>query len=443
MIRVWFKTENKQIEFNLDQFFDNYLERPQIFKNRNALNATFIPDELPHRNDQIHQIAQIMACTLKNSTPSNLFIYGKTGTGKTAVIKHVSSKLSQKCMEIGISNPIWIYINCNQVNSSYRVLATIYNELDQENPLPPTGTPRDVMINKLISLLDSKKSLCFIILDEIDQIKDKESKDCVLYILTRINENLQFSNVNIIGISNILNFKDDLDPRVLSSLCEEELVFPAYNAVELYDILKSRADLAFQPDTYEEGALRLCAAIAAKENGDARNALSLLRKCAEIVERAEKNILSHDDVIIAQTELEKDSTEEFIKNLPVQQKIILLSIYLNQKHNKDNESNSGEIYNTYKELSRKIYSTSALTSKRVADLVKELDLSGIVSSRLVSFGRKGGRTRMVSLLVKDSQLKNGLQDDDRCKVVLDYVPTHIRRSDINIDLEGNRYKTLL
>ncbi|MBN2155081.1 MAG: AAA family ATPase [Candidatus Lokiarchaeota archaeon] len=431
------------MEFNLDKFFDDYLEKPQIFRNRNCLSANFIPDELPHRTDQIRIIAQIMACTLKNSIPSNLFIYGKTGTGKTAVVKHVSQKLNEKCIEIGIPNPNWLYINCNQVTSGYRVLATICNYLDPENPLPPTGTPRDIMIERLITLLESKNCLCFIILDEIDSLKDKESKDSVLYILTRINENLINSKVNIIGISNILNFKDDLDPRVLSSLCEEEMVFPAYNAIELYDILRSRAALAFQPNMCEEGSLRLCAAIAAKENGDARRALSLLRKCAEIVERMGKTMLSRTDVLTAQYELEKDTTEEFIKNLPVQQKIILLSIYLNQKHKKTPESNSGEIYTTYKELSKKVYSLNALTAKRVADLVKELDLSGVISSRLVSFGRKGGRTRMVSLKVRDSQLKSSLGDDDRCKAVLEYVPSHIRRTDINVDLEGHRYKALL
>ncbi len=405
--------------------------------------ATHIPDVILHRNAQIQSIAQNMACSLRNSTPQNIFIYGKTGTGKTAVVKHVSRKLSKKCTEIGIPDLNWIYINCNQVRSGYRVLATICNQLDPENFLPPTGTPRDVLIGRLISLLESKKTLCFIILDEIDSIKDKKSKDSVLYILSRMNENLRTSKVNLIGISNILNFKEDLDPRVLSSLCEEELVFPAYNAVELFDILNSRADLAFHKNTYEEGALRLCAAVAAKENGDARRALSLLRKCAEIVERSGKPKLTVDAVNLAQQELDKDSTEEFIQNLPVQQKVILMSIYLNQKHRNGQESNTGEIYNTYKELSKRLYSLNALTSKRVADLVKELDLSGIVSSRIVSFGRKGGRTRMVSLNVKEKTLQNSLSEDDRCKVVLDYVPTHIRRSDINIDLEGNRYKALL
>ena len=68
-----------------------------------------------------------------------------------------------------------------------------------------------------------------IVLDEIDKLV-KKSGDDTLYNLTRINSDLKRSKVSIIGISNDLSFKDFLDPRVLSSLSEEEIVFPPYNA---------------------------------------------------------------------------------------------------------------------------------------------------------------------------------------------------------------------
>ena len=44
-----------------------------------------------------------------------------------------------------------------------------------------------------------------------------------MYELTRINETLTKSKVAIIGISNDLRLKEFLDPRVFSSLSEEEL----------------------------------------------------------------------------------------------------------------------------------------------------------------------------------------------------------------------------
>jgi cell division control protein 6 len=431
-------------KFNIDQFFNDYITKPSLFKDINALNSSFLPDDLPHRDEQIKGIAQVMALTLKNNTPSNLFLYGKTGTGKTAVVKHVSKKIDQKCKEIGIQAPCWIYINCNQVTTSYRVMANICNKVDPEHPVPNSGLPVDVLLNTMFRLLDQKlpKAICFIILDEIDCLKDKGSKDNVLYTLSRINETLKFCKVNIIGISNVLNFKDELDPRVCSSLSEEEMVFPAYNATELYDILKARVDFAFEKDVVTEGALRLCAAIAAKENGDARRALSLLRKAAEIIERRGLNVLTEEYIFLAQDQLDRDKTAVFISDLPVQQKLILVSIYINHKCKNGEESSTGEIYNTYCELQQQALNMSQLTPRRVIDLVKELDLSGITESRVISFGKRGGRTRMIALKVSDAQIQRSLGNDNRWSDYLKYFPEHIKNRDINV-IEGRKYQKLL
>lgn len=434
-------------KFNIDQFFNDFLNNPDIFKNRDVLESAYIPDELPHRDDQIKSIAQIMASLLKKNsgkTVSNIFLYGKTGTGKTAVTRYVSKKLDIKCRNMGIVSPEWVYINCNHVKSSYRVMATICNKLNPDNPVPPTGLPRDVLLERVYSLLDEKlaDSVCFIILDEIDALKDKNSKNNVLYILSRINETLKKSKVHLIGISNILTFKDDLDPRVISSLSEEEIVFPAYNAPELYDILKKRVKIAIHDNIVAEGALRLCAAIAAKENGDARRALSLLRKSAELIERRGLNHLTEEHIYLAMEQIDRDKTSEFIKALPIQQKILLLSIYLNHKFRNGAESSTGEIYNTYCELVKNTYGLNELTSRRVTDLVKELDLAGIVSSKLLSFGRKGGRTRMICLAVDENRVKKCYSDDPRYTDFINYIPSHIRRPNINI-VSGQKYRSLI
>jgi len=36
-------------EFNIDKFYEKYRSGPKIFKKRDALEPSFIPDELPHR----------------------------------------------------------------------------------------------------------------------------------------------------------------------------------------------------------------------------------------------------------------------------------------------------------------------------------------------------------------------------------------------------------
>ena len=286
------------------------------------------------------------------------------------------------------------------------------------------------------------RSVCFVILDEIDCLKSKKSKDNILYILSRMNESLESSSINLIGISNILSFKDDLDPRVVSSLCEEEIVFPAYNARELYDILKERADLAFNEGVVDEGALRLCSALAASESGDARRAISLLRKGAEIAERRKLGTITTDQIYDAKAQIDNDRIVTFIKELPTQQKAVLLSIFLNHVHKKGAKSSTGEIYNTYCELLKHQYGLESLTRRRVTDLVKELDLAGITTSKVVSFGRKGGRTRMIGLNSDTKQIRRSFENDDQWCELVNYIPSYIRRSDINL-YRGRKYRSLM
>ncbi|MHA1820114.1 MAG: Cdc6/Cdc18 family protein [Promethearchaeota archaeon] len=433
---------NEKNSFNIDEFFDDYLKTPNFFKNRAALDSAFIPKELPHRNDQIKAIAQITACALKDANPSNIFIYGKCGTGKTAVVKYVGQKINQKSKEVFGKQPFWIYINCNNISTTYRIIANIHNKLDPKNPLPPTGVPLDIIINKVLNLLDDvvKDSICFIVLDEIDRIKDKSSRDNILYILSRINEELHSARVNIIGISNVLNFKDDLDPRAASSLCEEEILFPVYTAPELKEILASRSKVAFKDGVISEETLSLCAAIAAGENGDARRALSILRKAAEIAERRGLDKITQQHIYLARDKLDKDKVKDFIRNLPAQQKALVLAIYLLVKYT-SSRPNKGLIYSAYSELIQIGMGLKPLTTRRISDLIKELELSGIISSEVKSFGRARGRTRIVDLEISEKQIRDAFENDLYWSNYLNYKPSFLKRANINI-YGGVKYKSL-
>ena len=85
----------------LDAVFERFLESTNIFKDREVLRHDYVPDKLPHREEQICCLGEIVAPVLKSSRCSNLFVYGKTGTGKTAVIKYVLNRLADKAREFG------------------------------------------------------------------------------------------------------------------------------------------------------------------------------------------------------------------------------------------------------------------------------------------------------------------------------------------------------
>ncbi|MFX1600649.1 MAG: AAA family ATPase, partial [Promethearchaeota archaeon] len=136
------KNHDDDHQFNIDEFYKNYLKGPRIFKIRDALETSYIPEDLPHRDSQIKKIAEKTACALLGDTPPSFLCYGMTGTGKTATIRYVSQRLAQQNSEI---KSWWIYINCNIVSTPYRILAHIYNTISRREKIPPTGLPKDII----------------------------------------------------------------------------------------------------------------------------------------------------------------------------------------------------------------------------------------------------------------------------------------------------------
>jgi cell division control protein 6 len=382
----------------LTQYFEKYLRRESIFQNKNALQSTFIPQEINHRDEQIQTIAKILAPSLKQEKPSNLFIYGKTGTGKTLVVKHTTDQIIRVAKTKSIPLNV-IYINCKLkkvADTEYRLVAQLARELGKE--IPVTGLPTDEVYNTFFQALDKQKQTTILVLDEIDQLV-KKAGDELIYNLTRINTELKNSQVSLIGISNDLVFSNNLDPRVKSSLSEEELVFPPYNALQLKDILQERAKQAFKENTLEPGVVEKCAAYAAREHGDARRALELLRVAGEIAERnnLEKVRIKHIDE--AEEKIERDKILDAVKTHPKQFQATLYSILLSTK-DKNNQVSTGEAYDIYRELCNKA-GLRPLTQRRVSDIIAELDMFGIINTRVISKGRFG-RTREITISLPPS-----------------------------------------
>ena len=224
----------------LDKIFESF-DKNFIFKDKSALQINHQPKEIIYRDEQINQIASILAPILRGERPSNLFLYGKTGTGKTLSIKHVREHLLKRVKEdVGFQLRIE-YLNCKLKKVSdteYRILAELIRKMGGQ--VPTTGLPTESVYNKFIEIVDEKKQLVVLILDEIDYTVKKISDD-FLYNLTRLNSELSKAQISIVGISNDLTFLESVDARVRSSLSEEEVIFPPYNAVQLKEILKKRA----------------------------------------------------------------------------------------------------------------------------------------------------------------------------------------------------------
>jgi len=389
--------------------FNQHLRSNRIFKrNREILRPSYIPDELPHRQHEIDQVASVLVTALKGDRPSNIVIFGKTGTGKTASVKFLGKEIQKADSEL--NRVTFIYMNCEVVDTQYGVLQNIGNRFieDFDERIPFTGWSTERVYNALRAKIDEDSRVAIVVLDEIDKLVYKSGDD-VLYHLSKINDDLENAKVSLIGISNDLKFTEFLDPRVRSRLGEEKMVFPPYNAEQLKDILLQRSELAFNEDAVEPGVIPLCAALAAQEHGDARRALDLLRVAAEIAERDNDEGVTEAHVYKAKNKIELDCVAETVRTLPTQSKLVLYAIITNEERGA-NRQTTGEVYQAYKDLAR-MAGVSVITQRRVTDLISELDMLGIIHARVKSFGR-GGRTREIECSISTVDTKRILEEDE-------------------------------
>jgi cell division control protein 6 len=405
--------------------FGQLLKTEGLFVDREVMRPAYMPEIMPHREKEISDLASVLVPALRGETPSNVFIYGKTGTGKTAVAKFVGKELLKKGEETG-KKVRFIYMNCEVVDTQYRLLQNIanhfINELSEQSEhvqhIPFTGWPTDEVYAKLRSMIDKEPGVTVIVLDEVDKLKGDEA----LYNLSRMNSDLKNAKVSVIGLSNDLKFTEFLDPRVKSSLGEENMIFSPYDAGQLQDILKYRVDRALKPDTINDDVVPLCAALAAQEHGDARRALDLLRVSAELAERSNMTKITSRHVRLAQNKIEIDRITEVTRTLPNQSKLILLSILLIEKQNKKagvtQVMTTGEVFEVYKDLCKKAR-YDCLTQRRITDLISELDMLGIITARVISQGRYG-RTREIRIPSSSTHLLQVLQEDDLFKELANY-----------------------
>ena len=380
----------------------------ELFKgNFEILRESYVPARLPHREHQIRQVAEVLAPALKGSVPSNLLIYGKIGTGKTAVVAQVRLDMGRRTEANG--RVTFINVNCASIDTAYSLLQTIGNEFAaHEEERIPTGWSLDRVQQAMRSLLDARGGILVLILDEIDRLVSR-SGDSVLYTLSQLNNELEHGRLAIVGISNDLKFTSNLDARVRSRLNEEKILFPPYDAPQLQDILRDRAKEVFRDGVLDAGVIERCAAYAALENGDARRALSLLRVAAQVADREKSKRVTGDHVIKAKSRLERDIILDCVRTLPQHCKVLLYAI-LQAYERRRSGVLTGEVYEGYARLSQKL-GLPPLHSRSISNYLTELESLGLIRATIVSKGR-GGRTREIVVDVPTAETIPALEEDE-------------------------------
>ncbi|WP_193310549.1 orc1/cdc6 family replication initiation protein [Halorubrum halophilum] len=363
-------------------------ERKQnIFRNKDALGESYQPDQIEERDEEIEEYMDALQPVVDGWEPNNIFLYGNTGVGKTAVTDYLLDRLQDDVADYNDVDLAVMSVNCKTLNSSYQVAVELVNKLRPAGgEISSTGYPQQTVFKKLYKELEAIGGTILIVLDEVDSIGDRDE---LLYELprARANNNLDSTKVGVIGISNDFKFRDQLDPRVQDTLCERELQFPPYDAPELENILESRAEVAITEDAVEQGVLNFCAALAARDSGSARQALDLLRLAGEIAENREVDLIERDHVEAARSRLEQERVEEGMRELTTHGRLALLAV-VSKAAKEETPSRTREIYEEYAALCDSS-GTDSLAQRSVHNHLSDLRMLGILSAYENRSGSRG------------------------------------------------------
>ncbi len=332
----------------MTNIFDSSKEN-SILKDERFLYPDFVPDQLPFRDAEIGEIVFGLKPAAHGKKPTNIFIAGKPGTGKTASAKFVLNELEEYSDR---AKPL--YINCFEINTRYAILAKATNFFGF--PVPNRGLGSQEIFERFLAVIKNKKIVPILIFDEAEQLLKNEDSKKLLYDLSRLAEQFKIF-AGLLFISNDEKFLSFLDERIRSSLNASKIVFEKYSALQLKEILKERAQYAFFSNVLEDEVIPLCAAHASKE-GDARIAIESLLKASRFAERENAQKVSVKHVRKAFME-EKPVKFEITENLSEQEQLVLDFVA-------ETEVSAGDLY---KALCKKF--AERTLRKAVSDLEKK------------------------------------------------------------------------
>ncbi len=388
----------------IDRILDAVEAGESIIKNRDVLRLDYVPDTVQHRDSELEQVTQSLSPILKQSRPSNLLVYGEPGTGKTLVIKKVIENIKKRVEKSNF--PINVaYSNSKNETAVYGLLVSLGRQLNfNEKELPTTGLSISEVFKRILNKIEEQKLNIIFVIDEIDNLAEKAQKtgNDILYQLTRANDQLEQGSITLVGISNKLTFRDLLDPRVISSLGEEEIIFSNYNAEQIKAILRERIKDAFVENAVEESALDLCAKKAAQQHGDARRAIDVLLKAGEIADRRQSKKVTDTYIREAFDKIEEKLVKTTLEKYPLHKKLVVIAVM------RASNFTTGEIYQIYKNLCKAL-GRDELTNRRITQMLTEIELFGIISGRIVNQGSHGS-TKKFELKVPSEIIKKAFKD---------------------------------
>ncbi|NIP61677.1 MAG: AAA family ATPase [Nitrosopumilaceae archaeon] len=362
-------------------------EEDRLFANKAALetNSQLAPKKLVGRDRETKRLVKMLIGFKKGYSPPLISVYGKSGAGKSTIVKFVCESMQNQ----GIKPFIVNLRKARTVFGATRIILAEFGKPDIKSP-QGMSLALDKIKEAIMSTLQRKdKRYLVLVLDEFDAIfSDKRGKPSdFVYKLLEMQSELKRDGflMSVITISNNVLSEYGLEERVKSRIGSDEVLFSPYSKDDVLEILRSKSRDAFVSKV-DSSVLDYCAEKSAIEHGDARRAINLLRVGGELASSEGKSI-SKRHIERAEKILQKDRVEEFVGTSSYHVRLISLCLAILTFWHEREWFRTKEIYDSYKKLMEK--EVKPLEYRRFSDLLSELEDNGIAESKKSSKGRGG------------------------------------------------------
>ena len=384
----------------------------EVFEDEDVLTTDWTPPEVIGREDQFKQIGGAIRPVWNGSTPYNMYGLGKTGVGKTEVIDQVIDDVSEKAADEDIE-VTFLKVNAKSLETEYQALIRLEEKAAEECEETGLGEGHstDRLYEHLFDHIDSIGGIVFVVVDEIDEMG--EDGDRLLYQLSRArsNDDVQNARIAVIFLANDFKYEEQLSESTIDEVDPKDIFFPSYNADELQDILEERVDLAFRNGNVGGGVVPLAAAMAASDQGNARQGIKLLRKAGHAAQDENADEVTEDHVREAADTLERERVREGILGMSSQEKVVLSAVVY-KDYKGELPAKRRLIYDDYESVAEHL-DVDALGMESLRRHLKTLWNNGIVSRQKGRVSNTGGWRYEWGLAARQVVVRNALKEDDR------------------------------
>jgi archaeal cell division control protein 6 len=361
-----------------------------LFANKIFLDNLTLPSQIIGRERKAKELVRFLLGYKQGLVVPLVSVYGRSGSGKSTIVKFVCENLDEDIS--------YAFVNLRKARTVFGCANLILTELGQRSLKSAQGinTAIEHISSAVEQRLRNKKNntkLFILVLDEFDVLLyDKRGKPSdFIYKLLVMDEKLREKGylMCIVAISNNVMSDYEIDDRVRSRIGTSEVFFEPYTQQAVLAILKDRAAKAFS-GSVDSDILQYCADQSSQEHGDARRAIDLLRTAGEIAgKRGEKISKMHIDAAIGR--LQKDRVSTTLSSASYHLKLVAAALARISYLTQEAWHSTSTVYNQYSYIITN--DTKALTYRRIAELLTELQNMGLVTSHTSSKGRHGYGTQ--------------------------------------------------